>query len=92
MWFSGCYFSDVVMWFFHRKNISCSFVDGGFEEFRNLGFRGIRGAEGIEEIEGIEVFLKEKPFREVSCNFVDYRIPRRAAPPCGFGGLEGQRE
>ena len=57
-----------------------------------LGKLGISGLEvqrdrGIRGIEGIEVFSKEKPFREVSCNFVDYRIPRRSAPPCGFGGI-----
>ena len=32
------------MWF-SQKKISCSFVDGEFEEFRNLGFRGTEGLE-----------------------------------------------
>jgi hypothetical protein len=54
----------------------------GIQDFK------ISGTRGTEGLEGIEVFSTEKPFRVVSCNFVDYRIPRRAAPPCG---LEEQR-
>ena len=37
----------------------------------------VRGTEGIE---GIEVFSKEKPFRVVSCDFVDVFL----GYVCGF--------
>ena len=37
----------------------------------------VRGAEGLE---GIEVFSKEKPFRVVSCDFVDVFL----GYVCGF--------
>ena len=49
-----------------------------------LGNRGNRGTEGLE------FFSKEKPFREVSCNFVDVFLGYM----CGFvdvGGSEKRR-
>ena len=47
----------------------------------------VRGTEGLE---GIEVFSKEKPFRVVSCDFVDVFL----GYVCGFvdgGGLDKRR-
>ena len=61
-------------------------MDGGFEEFRNLGVRGTEGLEVDFEVTrahvetsplwrllnfGIEFFSTEKTFRVVSCGFVD---------------------
>ena len=42
--------------------VSGGFVDEGIHDFR------IRGAEGLE---GLEFFSTGKPFRVVSCPFVD---------------------
>ena len=76
------------MWFSQKKirEYSCDFVDGEFEEFRNLGFRGTEGLEVDFEVTrahvetsplwrllnwGIEYFQRKKHFRVVSCGFVD---------------------
>ncbi len=40
---------DVVFTEKTFREYSCDFVDGGFEEFRNFGFRG---TEGLEVLEG----------------------------------------
>ena len=42
---------DVVFTEKTFRVVSYGFVDGGFEEFRNFGFRGTEGLEGLEGLE-----------------------------------------
>ena len=73
---------DVVFTEKTFRVISCGFEDGGFEEFRNLGFRGTEGLEVDFEVTrahvetsplwrllnwGIEYFQRKK-------NFVWFRV------------------
>ena len=74
-------------------------MDGGFEEFRNLGFRGTEGLEVDFEVTrayvetsplwrllnfGIEYFQRKK----ISCSFVRFR-GWRSLGIFGFRGAEG---
>ena len=71
---------DVVFTEKKFREYSCDFVDGGFEEFRNLGIRGgfrgdksaCRDVTPVASFKlGNRVFSTEKTFRVVSCGFVD---------------------
>ena len=51
---------DVVFTEKTFRVVSYGFVDGGFEDFRNLGIRGAEGLEGLEGVTSLHYFITKK--------------------------------
>ena len=48
---------DVVFTEKTFRVVSYGFVDGGFEEFRDLGIRGAEGLEGLEGVTSLHYYI-----------------------------------